>query len=263
MSSLFIQQLLLSVVVAGIWISAATLVSEKVGSKLGGMISNLPSTILVSLLFVGLTQTPEFATEATITVPLGMTLSTLFLFSYVALVPRGTGIALAGGLLVWLILALFSSFFQETSRITWTIIYFCVAISTYYLAEKKLKIPSLGKTGKKYSLVQVLFRALFAGSVVGTAVFVAQTGSAFWTGLFSSFPAVMLSSMVILTLSAGPGFARALGKIMLLASTNIVIYAYFAGLFFPVMGLTWGTIFSFLIATFWVWLLRPLFNRGL
>ncbi len=263
MTSLFVQQLLLSIVVAGIWISAATLISEKVGSKLGGMISNLPSTILVSLLFVGLTQTPEFASSAAITVPLGMTLSTLFLFTYVTLIPKGIGIALTGGLGVWLVLAIFSSFFQDTSRITWTIIYFTVSVGTYLLAEKVLKIPSLGKTGKKYSLKQVLLRALFAGSVVGTAVFVGQTGSAFWTGLFSSFPAVMLSSMVILTLSAGPGFARALGKIMLLASTNIVVYAYFAGLLFSSMGLAWGTVISFVIATFWVWLLRPLFNRGL
>jgi hypothetical protein len=33
--------------IGGIWISLATMLSEKLGSKAGGMVANLPSTILV------------------------------------------------------------------------------------------------------------------------------------------------------------------------------------------------------------------------
>lgn len=262
MSNLFIQQLVLSVVIAGLWISAATLLSERLGSRLGGMISNMPSTILVSLLFIGITQGADFAAETTTTVPLGMSLSTIFLFTFIALVPRGLGKAVAGSLSAWLVLTLLASLFQEVGRIGWTMVYFLVAVTTYLLAEKVLNIPSMGKTGKKYTILQALLRALFAGSVVGTAVLVARTGSAFWTGIFSTFPAVMLSSMVILSLSAGAGFARATGKIMLLASTNIVIYGYLSGLLFPVIGLAWGSIIPFFISVGWIWLLKPLFERG-
>jgi len=262
MSALFVQQLLLSVVIAGLWISTVTLLSERLGSRLGGMISNLPSTILVSLLFIGITQSPEFAAEATVTVPLGMTLSTLFLFAFIVLIPKGLPWALAGSISTWLVLAILSSYFQQVSRIGWTALYFAVALGTWLLAERVLKIPSVPKTGKRYSWVQVLIRAAFAGTVVGSAVLVGRSGSAFWTGIFATFPAVMLSSMVILTLAAGAGFARALGKIMLLASTNIVIYGFFAGYFFPKTGMAWGTIISFIIAAAWVWLLKPLFDRS-
>lgn len=262
MSALFIQQVLLSMVIAGGWISLATLLSERLGSRIGGMVSNMPSTILVSLLFIGITQGADFAAAATTTVPLGMSLSTIFLFTFIALVPRGLGKAVAGSLAVWLALTVISSFFQGVGRIGWTFVYFLVAITTYMLAEKVLHIPSMGRTGKKYTILQALLRAVFAGSVVGTAVLVARTGSAFWTGIFSTFPAVMLSSMVILSLSAGPAFARATGKIMLLASTNIVIYGYLSGLLFPVVGLAWGSIIPFFISVGWIWLLRPLFRRG-
>jgi hypothetical protein len=262
MSSLFLQQLALSVLIAGLWISGATLLSERLGSKLGGMVSNMPSTILVSLLFIGITQGTPFATETTATIPLGMSLSTLFLFAFIALLPRGLTRAVADSLGTWLVLALAASLFQETGRITWTVLYFVIALTTYLLAERVLHIPAMGRTGKSFSLSQVGLRALFAGSVVGTAILVARTGSAFWAGIFSTFPAVMLSSMVILTLSAGPAFARATGKIMLLASTNIVIYGYFCGLLFPVAGLAGGTALSFFIAVGWIWLLRPLIRRG-
>lgn len=262
MSALFLQQLALSVVLAGLWISLASVLSERLGTKLGGMISNMPSTILVSLLFIGITQGPEFAAAATTTVPLGMSLSTIFLFSFIALVHKGLAKAVGGALFIWLALALLASLFQGVGRIGWTLIYFGVALTTYLLAERVLNIPSMGKTGRKYTIIQLLLRALFAGSVVGTSVLVARTGSAFWTGIFSTFPAVMLSSMVILSLSAGTGFARATGKIMLLASTNIVIYGYICGLMFPRYGLFWGSLVAFLISVGWIWMLKPLFIRG-
>ncbi len=262
MTSVFYLQMVLSMVVAGLWIGGVTVLSERLGSRLGGMVSNLPSTILVSLLFIGLTQGAPFAAEASVTVPLGMTISTLFLFTFIVLIPRGMIVALTGSLAVWVGLAAFSSLFQEAGRIQWTILYFVVAVTTWLIAEKVIHIPSVPKTIRKFSMLRVLVRALFAGLVVGGAVLAGATLNAFWTGLFTTFPAVMLSSMVILTLSAGAPFARALGKVMLLASTNIVIYGFCAGYFFPLFGLGWGTFLSFIIATLWVWLLKPLFDRS-
>ncbi|HSV77538.1 MAG TPA: hypothetical protein VLH37_10955 [Bacteroidales bacterium] len=259
----FMFYLLLSVIISGIFISGVTMLSERLGSRLGGMVSNLPSTLLVSLLFIGITQGEDFAAAATGTVPLGMILSTLFLFSFLVLIPKGLFLALAGSLLVWLAVALFSSLFQGVSRQVWTILYFFVAIGSWLLAEKKLKIPSVGRSSRPYSGMQILIRALFAGSVVGAAVLLARGGSAFWTGIFATFPAVMLSSMVILTLTAGPGFARGLGKIMLLASTNIVVYGYLAGIFFPKTGIWWGTLMAFAVSALWVFLLKPLFDKSL
>lgn len=259
MSSVFFQQLLLSVVIAGLWISTATLLAERFGSRTGGLVSNLPSTLLVSLLFIGITQSPQFAAEATVTVPLGMTLSTLFLFSFIYLAPKGVWVALAGSLGVWVMLAALSSLFQGTSHLSWSLIYFATAALTYWLARHVLKIPPQGRSRKAYSPTQQLLRALFAGSVVGGAVLMGQSGSAFWTGIFASFPAVMLSSMVILSLSSGPGFARATGMTMLMASTNIVIYSFCAGYLFPRTGLAIGTLLSFLVAALWVWLLGKRF----
>lgn len=93
MTSLFLQQLLLSIIVAGVWITLATTISERMGTRIGGMIGNLPSTIFTSLLFIGITQTPEFAAQATATVPLGMFLSTIFLYVFISLVPKGLPIA--------------------------------------------------------------------------------------------------------------------------------------------------------------------------
>ncbi len=262
MDALFYQRLILSVIVAGMWITLATIISEKMGSKMGGMIGNLPSTIFTSLLFIGITQGTDFAAETTATVPLGMFLSTMFLFVFISLVNRGLIVSVAAGLLTWALLAVVFSFVQNAGIVVWSVLYFSGAIGTYLFAERVQKIPSLGKVKKRYSARQISFRALFAGSIVGLSVLVAQTGSAFWAGLFASFPAMMLSSMVILTLSAGYPFARATGKVMLLASTNIVIYSFVAGVLFPLIGLWWGTLAAYATAAVWVWFLKPLFDKS-
>ncbi len=263
MDILFLQRLLLSVIVAGVWITLATIISEKMGSKMGGMIGNLPSTIFTSLLFIGITQGVDFAAATTITVPLGMFLSTMFLFVFISLVNRGLLFSVAAGLITWTLLAVIFSFVQHAGIVVWSVLYFAGAVGTYLFAEHVQKIPSLGKVKRKYSVRQISFRALFAGSIVGLSVVVAQTGSAFWAGLFASFPAMMLSAMVILTLSAGYPFARATGKVMLLASTNIVIYSFVAGALFPVVGLWWGTLAAYTVAATWVFFLKPLFDKGL
>lgn len=263
MDILFIQRLLLSVVVAGVWITLATIISEKMGSKLGGMIGNLPSTIFTSLLFIGITQGVDFAAATTVTVPLGMFLSTMFLFVFISLVSKGLIAAVTAGLLTWIALAMMFSFFKDYGVITWSVLYFVGAVGTYLFAEKVQKIHSSGKVKKSYSIGQIIFRALFAGSIVGLSVLVAQVSSPFWAGLFASFPAMMLSAMVILTLSAGYPFARATGKVMLLASTNIVIYSYVAGALFPIIGLWWGTLTAYAVAAAWVFFLKPLFDKGL
>ncbi|MFO7873196.1 MAG: DUF3147 family protein [Bacteroidales bacterium] len=263
MSTLFLQQLLLSVIVAGTWITLATMLSEKMGSKTGGMIANLPSTILVSLLFIGITQTPEFAAQAAINVPLGMFFSTMFLYVFISLIPRGLPVALITGLATWFLLAFLFSRLQADGHILYTLLYFTGAVGTYLIAEKILKIPSLPKVKKRYTIWQLLFRAVFAGSVVGISVIIGRTGSAFWAGLSSAFPATILSTMVILSLSAGYPFARATGKVMLLASTNIVIYSFMVGAVFPLFGLWWGTLISYAVSALWVYLLKPLFDRGI
>ena len=57
----FWYKLLLSFLVGGCWVTLTTIIAEKFGSKIGGLLGGLPSTIVVSLLFIGLTQNAEVA----------------------------------------------------------------------------------------------------------------------------------------------------------------------------------------------------------
>ena len=125
----------------------------------------------------------------------------------------------------WLVLAFLAQKIHLSNIFFNIILYFITAVSSYILLEYVIKIPAKGKKKQKYNPGSLLIRALFAGSVVAGTIIISTFAGTYWVGLLSTFPAVMLSTMVILTINQGIDFARATGKIIILSSTNIIIYA--------------------------------------
>jgi hypothetical protein len=101
----------------------------------------------------------------------------------------------------------------------------------------------------------------FAGTVVAVSVVVARFAGPYWTGLFSTFPAVMLSTLVILYVTQGRAFASATAKILTLSAPNILVFAFVASTVFPRAGLLVGTLAGYGAAALFVAGLRPLVSR--
>lgn len=261
MENAFLLKVITSFIVAGIWIGGATLLAERLGSKKGGLISNLPSTILIALVFVALVQDPTFAAQAADAAPIGMLIDTLFLLVFILLLKYGLKKTVLLSLSTWFVLAFLANKIHLSNIVLNIILYFIVAVSIFFLLEYVVKIPAKEKNWKKYSPGSLLIRALFAGSVVAGTIIISTFAGTYWVGLFSTFPAVMLSTMVILTVNQGINFARATGKIMILSSTNIIVYALGVSFTYPRMGVVLGTIVSFGSAFLWVLLLHPLIKR--
>lgn len=261
MEKAFLLKIIISFIVAGIWIGGATLLTERLGSKKGGLISNLPSTVLIALVFVALVQDAQFAAKATDAVPIGMLIDTLFLLIFIILLKYGLIKTVLFSLSTWFGLAFLAQKIHSSNIALNIILYFITAVASYIFLEYVVKIPAKGKNLKKYTPGSLIIRALFAGSVVAGAVFISTFAGTYWVGLFSTFPAVMLSTMVILTVTQGIDFARATGKIIVLSSTNIIIYAIGVSFTYPSLGIALGTIVSFALAFIWILLLHPLILR--
>lgn len=253
---------MLSFAIAGSWIAGATLLGERLGSKKAGLITNLPSNIVVSLLFMAMTAGPDYAASSTRGVPVGMAIDTLFVLVFIAFVEKGLWRALAAALGVW-ILAAWCAVMLLPQPGLWTAIglYALTALLCFAVAEWGLGIKPAARRPVAFSWKVVLVRALFAGSVVAGAVSIAQVAPPYMTGVLATFPAVLTSTLVILTKSQGPGFARATGKILILSSSNIIIYAAVAGLSFVPLGPWLGTLLAFAAALLYVALLGRLIAR--
>lgn len=261
MDLLFINRVLLSFFIAGGWIAVATLLAERLGSKLGGLITNLPSNILISLIFIALTQGTHFVKEAVPGIPIGMLIDTLFLLTFILLLKYSLWLSTVGSLLSWFILAVIAVKVNYSQLYHNIILYLLVTAVSFLFLEKIIKISSLPQSTKKYSGGQILMRAFFAGGVVAAVVILSKFFDPFVVGIFSAFPAVLLSTMVILAVNQSREFARATGKVLILSSTNIVAYGLGVYWSYPRHGIILGTFISFSLAVLWVWSFRPFIHN--
>jgi hypothetical protein len=253
----FLLRVVISFLVAGVWIAGSTRLAERLGSRIGGLVANLPSKLLVSLVFVSLVQDTSFAVTAARAVPVGMLINSVFLFLFIVTVSKGLRLALPVSLGAWLVLAWAAEGLRIQHFGLGVVLYLVVTLVAWSGLEFRAGIPELPGRPMSRSLAEMIFRGLFAGGVVGATVLLARFIGAYWTGLLATFPAVMLTTMVILYFSGGPGLAQATGKVMLFASTNILVFAGVVILTYPGLGMPLGTLLAFLAAAGWVALLHP------
>ncbi len=261
LDSLFIFRLTSSFIIAGSWIAFATLWAEKLGSKIGGLISNLPSNILISFIFIAIINGIPFTVESIPGIPIGMAINSLFLFVFVISLKYGIVISTVISLTSWFLLAYIAASLSFEDFVLNTVLYIFITLSTFIFLEKIAKICSVNNTKKNYTVKQIISRAVFAGSVVASVIILAQFLPPFAVGIFATFPAVLLSTMIILVVNQSREFAQATGKILILSSSNIVIYGIGVYFTYPVLGIFMGTPLSFLLAALWVGLMRPLVRR--
>jgi hypothetical protein len=239
----------LSFGVGALWISLTTVSADRFGSKIGGFIGGLPSTAAVSLFFIGLTQSPETAARATTVFPLSYAFTGLFLVLYALLWRKGFYPALFLSLSAWFGLSACVVVFRLENfplSVGAYILFFIVAVSLF---EFKLKLPSVGKERLHPTARQVAGRAAFGGLVVAFTVFMSQVGGPVFGGIFSAFPAVFISVLIISYRSRGIEFSRAMTKPLLVTGmVTIFLYALGVKSLYPKLGLWLGTLGAFLLA---------------
>ncbi len=262
MNEILLINVLFSFFLAGGWIAFATLFAEKFGSKIGGSISNLPSNILISFIFVSFVNDVNYVSEAAMAVPAGLIATTVFMLFFVALLRFGLAVASVVSIILWFGAAfLIERSGLEKSLMLSSIIYFAVVIICMLIIEKVFKVGCVEIEKRKYSIVQMIGRAVFAGSIVALVVVLSKSVPPNFTGVLAAFPAMIFSTLFILAKNQGPKFAKATGKVLVLTTSNIWVYSLAVHYFYPGFGVLWGTIFSYFVAAIWVVLLFPIIKK--
>jgi uncharacterized membrane protein (GlpM family) len=112
-----------------------------------------------------------------------------------------------------------------------------------------MKIVSQGKLTISYPTIQLVWRALFGGSVIALAIFMGKIGGPLLGGIFSSFPTMFLSTLVITYNTGGPGCSHAVGKSLLISGLiNVPLYEIIVRFLYPVVGLGLGSVLALLFS---------------
>lgn len=248
MDTLFIFKLILSFIVGGLWVVLATVAADKLGPKIGGLLSGLPSTVVLGLFFLAWTQNPATAVQATTVIPLVAGINSLFLVSYVYFVKKNIWQAVLSSLTLWLILSYALVKTRFNNYPVSLLGYGFLLLISFLLMERVFRIASIKGKTIRYTPSLILARALTGGMVVSLAVYLGKVGGPLWGGIFSTFPAMFISTMLVTYFAQGALFSAGIMKSSMLSAISVVVYAVTARLTYIPLGLGMGTFVSILVS---------------
>jgi len=273
MSSLELSAILLPALFAGLVAILATVVIERGGGALGGIIT-LPTTIVPASIGIwgGVSGIEPFS-HAMSMVPIGMLLNVAFLGSW-RILPRMMGTKTNGvnlvfavsiiSIFIWSLFAWISTFVVEMisddigpSTIGLLATALAVIIGVFAVKTNLPAPPGINKVG----IFTLFLRGLAAGSAIAASVWIAGLGLPFISGMVSVFPAIFLTTMVSLWISQGAEVPVGATGPMMLGSASVSIYALLCIPLFPILGPWGGSLVSWTLAVglysfpagFWIW----------
>jgi hypothetical protein len=246
-----VLSLVLSFVITVVWVTVATVVAERWGTKVGAVVTTLPSSAVVAFWFIAVEQGADFAARSAVVIPAEMGINVVFLGIFVALSGRGLPVALAGALGGWTVLStlLYASDMDDL-LLSWLLFIAMIAGVTVWLRASHRFSQQPGRH-ISYTPGELAFRGVFAGLMISVSVVGAAVAGPVMAGILSVFPAIFTSTMVILYLRQGREFTGAVGTIMVVSSTNVVVYTTVVHFMYPGWGLVAGTMAALTVSYAW------------
>jgi len=256
----FVLQTVLPFIISAVVVIIITIIAERYGTKVGGILGTLPSTIVVAFAFIYINKGPGFSSEAAAVIPAELGINLVFLFIFALLVFYSVYIAFAVSFFAWACLSSILIFFDFSNIYVSLLIYFLLLFFTFFILEHIKKIPSESKVSMKYTPLKIMFRGVLAGIVIAIAVFLSNIGTVI-SGIFSVFPAILSSTMLICYKEHGPSFAAGMAKSMIFGISSVVVYATSIHFLFPKIGLIYGSLVAYIISIFTTILIFIFKNR--
>jgi len=239
-------QIVLPFILSSFVVIFITVVAEKYGTKVGGILGTLPTTIIVAFYFIAINKGVDFASRSVAVVPAEIGINLWFLLIFVILTYRSLTIAMTSSFIVWFILSGILYYTNLTNIYISFLIFFISMVATFLLLEKVKKIKSQGKVKVKYTISKILLRGVLAGLFITISVLLANIGEVL-SGIFSVFPVILTSTMVITYREHGPDFSAGIAKSMIFGCWSVMSYAIVIHFLYPIYGIAVGSIAGFLV----------------
>ena len=258
-----IVKILVSIIV----VVLLSLIAERGGPRVAGIVSGYPLGAAISLFFIGIEIDPAFAARSAIFTAAGLSATVAFVGGYLLGLKAAEGrrriwallLALfpalaAYGLAAWVLSVL------PINRVSAPLI----AITSMVLASRVFRTIPDATIHEKVQLgvAATLLRALFAALFILLITTAAQAVGPEWAGLFSAFPITMLPLLVIIQFSYQPAHVRTIIKNVPRGLGSLLAYALVVATTYSDLGVAWGTVLGYLAATLYLVVLEYSRNRS-
>jgi uncharacterized membrane protein (GlpM family) len=248
LSDSLLLHLALAFAIGSVWVALVTVIAERAGSTVGGIVGGLPSTSAFSFFFIGINQSSDAAVQATTVFPLAFSFTCAFLLFYVFFAKKGFRVGLSVSLLIWFAVSALIAISNLKNFALSLVGGVLISAAIYYLFAERLNLKNFPSEKMHYTTLQLLGRGAFAGFLVLVAVLASQIGGSIVGGIFSAFPAVFTSTLYIINKSKGIDFSRSVAKPLAMCSILTVIpYGVAVRYLYPSLGIWIGTVISYAI----------------
>lgn len=222
-------------------------IAERFGTKIGGIFGTLPSTIVIAFIFISFNKGVNFASQSVAVVPAELGINVIFLFLFSIFAYQSIFKAFFISFIVWIFLSSMLLIFDITNIFISLVIFFISIVFTFIYLEYFKKIPSVGNVKVHYTLRKITFRGLLAGTIIAISVLLSNIGAVL-SGIFSVFPAILSSTMLISVREHDSAFAAGMAKSMILGISSVMCYATAIHFFYPIYDVIFGSIFAYIIS---------------
>ena len=222
----FALKVILSFLVGGVYVSGIIWFSEKLGSRVGGALTGVPNTVLVSLVFINVTEDPRATKLATSIIPVMLIAVLLYAWVFIktaSLTNKSRHLfSTATATIAWLLAAavLRQSFAKTGFAYIVILTLVGIMLFQYVFHTYAVVVP------KKRMLPNSIYivRFLATGAVIATAVVAARYLGPLWGGVISGFPATVVAVLYFLSKSQGSEFAKSFVKQLPLSVISSLIF---------------------------------------
>jgi len=248
-------QLIISFLVGGILIALQTLIAERVSLRWRGIILTIPTTIAISLLFIGIIKTPQDVADAAISIPASIGASYTFVTLFTLLRNFGLIFSYVVSILVWCLFASLIIIFPPSDFVSSLVIFCAIPVLVGYLIVSRL--PQVEEL-KKFPMnsKHLFFRSLLGGFIVALSVALSKFLGNVWGGIFSVFPAAFSSTFIIYYYLQGPKIIPSVTKSTFFPGViGFILYALVSAYSFPIYGIWIGTLIGYVVVLgfFLIW----------
>jgi hypothetical protein len=248
LTTILLIRLILAFAVGSIWVATVTIITERKGTT-WGVLGGFPSTAAFALLFIGLNQSPTAAVEASIVLPVVFSVSNACLLLYAFSARKGFAFGFGISLMAWLG---FSAVVVAIGLNDYAVSLAAAAVisSLTLIAFLKVKLPRFEGQSKLYGKKEILVRGSVAGTIVALTVLLSEFGGPIVGGIAASFPAVYVSTLIILSRSKGVDFSRSITRPLAISGIlSVIPYSVAVHFLYEPLGIWLSTLLAYFVVT--------------
>jgi hypothetical protein len=218
----FTLRVVLSFFIGGMYAATLIWISEKYGSKVGGILTGIPTTVFIGLTFIALTAGDAASHKAALIIPAMVGVSLVLVYSFTQLIKFGIEVALTVAIAIWAVVTICLVSMQLSNLAVNT----AIGIVLMGIAKVAMKQYPHNLVGSSKVLRRTyLVRVVASGTVIAGAVVIARVAGPIWGGVFAAFPATFVSTLYMLSKAQGPEFAKAVARQLPLANGSTLSFA--------------------------------------